>query len=345
MHLNVVYDEIHRLHLDPYGRHPENPWRIEAALQALRESNVWSLLKLHKTPSGDVDILRKIHSTSYIIYIEDECRRGFHYIDGDTYVNENTFNTATKFITATYNATLKSIENLEPWLIIPRPPGHHAGVSGAALGAPTLGFCIFNYAAIAAKTLLERNMKTLIIDFDVHHGNGTQEILWRESKAVHIDIHQWGIYPGTGDINDIGGIGAEGTKINIPLTSGSGDQEYLWINENIIKPLIEVYKPEAIIVSAGFDAYIGDPLATLNVTEETYEAIAQTIINAINEGKTKTVITIIEGGYGEGLKNGLKAYIETLMKTRTYKEKSKPKPPKNISEKLKEILRDYWNIT
>jgi len=345
MSLNLIYDEIHKLHVDPYGRHPENPWRFENTIQALKNSRIWEKVKLYGTPEGEKEILRTIHSKSYISYIENECKRGFHYIDTDTYVTEHTFNVATRFITATYNATLKSIENGEPWIIMPRPAGHHAGINGAALGAPTLGFCIFNYAAAAAKALLERNMKVLIIDFDVHHGNGTQEILWKEPKAVHIDIHQWGIYPGTGDINDIGGSGAEGTKINIPLPSGSGDQEYLWITENVIQPLIETFKPDAIIVSAGFDAYIGDPLATLNVTEETYIAIAQTIVNAIENKMTKTVVTIVEGGYGEGLKIGLTTYLETIIKTRRYSEILKPKqPPTYITQKLQQILKDYWNI-
>ncbi|MDW8133417.1 MAG: histone deacetylase family protein, partial [Candidatus Calescibacterium sp.] len=249
-------------------------------------------------------------------YIKNECVKGFHRIDSDTYVNEYTFDISTRFITATYMATLNSIEFGGLWLIMPRPGGHHAGRSGWAMGAPTLGFCIFNYAAIAAKTLLDRGFKVLMVDFDAHHGNGTQDIFWIEPRVIHIDIHEWGIYPGTGYVDDIGGGGAEGTKINIPLPHYAGDPEYIWIVENVIQPLIEVFKPNGIVVSAGFDSYVGDRLTTLSATDETYEAIAQIFIDAMKIGGVKTIITILEGGYGEGLKMGLTAYVETLIQIR-----------------------------
>ena len=344
--LNVVYDEIHKLHLDPSGRHPENPRRVEEAFSVLKKSEVWSRIKVHGTFESEFEKLKLIHSKSYISFIEEECGRGFHYIDSDTYVNEKTFYIASRFISTSYYASIKSLESSEPWLIMPRPPGHHAGRNGCAMGAPTLGFCIFNNSAAAAQAMLDSGLRTLIIDFDAHHGNGTQDIFWNEPRVLHIDLHQEGIYPGTGSVRDIGGIGAEGSKINIPLPAFTGDPEYLWLLDNVIKPLIEVFKPEGVVVSAGFDSHVGDPLTMLHVTEYTYSAIASTIMDLMNSGIVKSFVTILEGGYGEGLNMGLKAYVESILGFRCFKYDLKLKPPRGVVvRELSNVLRDYWGLS
>ncbi|MFN4046590.1 MAG: histone deacetylase family protein, partial [Acidilobaceae archaeon] len=244
-----------------------------------------------------------------------------------------------------YRGTLESLERGELLFILPRPGGHHAGRSGWAMGAPTLGFCIFNFAAAAAKALLDRGLKVLMIDFDAHHGNGTQDIFWEEPRVVHIDIHEEDIYPGTGHVDDIGGGGAEGTKINVPLPAFSGNPQYLWTLENVVKPLIEAFKPEAIVVSAGFDAYEGDPLTMLRATDETYEAIASTLRELWTGGRLKSIVTNLEGGYGEGLGKGLKAYVEALAGARAYVRRAEPRgPPERTLRELSKILSKYWGL-
>jgi acetoin utilization deacetylase AcuC-like enzyme len=274
--------------------------------------------------------------------IERECESGFHYIDPDTYATEHTFAISARFATAAYQAAKKSLETREPWMIMPRPGGHHAGRRGWAMGAPTLGFCIFNYVAMAAQALLEEGLKVLIIDFDAHHGNGTQDIFWEEPRVVHIDIHEEDIYPGTGRVTDIGGENARGSKINIPLSPYSGDPEYIWVIENIAKPIIEAFKPEAIVVSAGFDAYQGDLLTRLKATEEIYEAIAEMLRSIWIEKKIRALVLNLEGCYGEGLERGLTAYIETLLGLRKRERRARAAPPpERVTIALTHIMEKY----
>ncbi len=344
--LTVVYDEIHKLHRDPYGRHPERPERLDIALNSLRSSPAWSLIKFVSTSEPNINPLLKIHEADYVEFIKLECSKGFHYIDPDTYVNEYTFNVAARFATSAYEVASKAATIGGLWLIMPRPGGHHAGVRGRALGAPTLGFCIFNYAAIAAKTLLEAVRKVLIIDFDAHHGNGTQEVFWYEPNVVHIDIHEGGIYPGTGLVTDVGGSGAEGSKINIPLPAGSGDPQYMWILRKVVEPLVNVFKPEAVVVSAGFDAYVDDPLTDLEITESTYLSIGSYLNNLLKMGIIKSVVTNLEGGYGKGISSGFKSYIEGLVGiSKASMDLITPvQPPKELVRDLSKILQRYWGL-
>jgi acetoin utilization deacetylase AcuC-like enzyme len=345
MRLNIFYDDIHRLHSDPYRGHPENPSRLGRALSSLRSSLVWGSISIYGLPEPEVSLLYKIHDREYVEMIERESRAGFHYLDADTYISEHTFSISARFATAAYISAKKSLERGELWMIMPRPGGHHAGRRGWAMEAPTLGFCIFNYAAMAAQTLLEEGLKVLMIDFDAHHGNGTQDIFWEEPGVVHIDIHEEDIYPGTGRVDDIGGGSAVGTKINIPLPPYSGDPEYLWIINKVLKPLIEAFKPEAIVVSAGFDAYWGDPLTRLEVTEETYGAIADLLRSLWIEKRIRALVTNLEGGYGEGLEKGLRAYIETLLGIREYEKRGNMSPPHERTLKpLRTLVNRYWGI-
>jgi len=344
--LYVVYDEIHRLHSDPWGRHPEGPWRLEEALSALKSSPAWSLIEVTGTPEARVELLELVHSSSYISFVREESRAGFHYIDADTYVTEHTFEVSARFATAAYTAALRSLEGGELWLIMPRPGGHHAGREGLAMGAPTLGFCIFNYAALAARALEARGLRVLVLDFDAHHGNGTQDIFWSDPNVVHVDVHQEGIYPGSGDVGDLGGPGAEGTKVNVPLPAFSGDPQYLWFIDRVLSPIIDAFKPEAIVVSAGFDAYQGDPLTMLRATRVTYGHIALLLRELWIKGRVKALVTNMEGGYGEGLRLGLREYVEVLLGLKEPEGRVEPKePPRRITDELREVLKKYWDIS
>jgi len=343
-HINVVYSDEHWLHSDPGGTHPENPNRLEEALATLKSSTVWSTTRLYYEESLDESVLLLVHDREYVEWIKRECSRGFHYIDSDTYVTRHTYRVAARYSTLAYIATHKGFEEKEMWILLPRPPGHHAGRRGVALGAPTQGFCIFNHSAVAAKSLLEKTRKVLVIDFDAHHGNGTQEIFWNEPHVIHVDIHQHGIYPGTGWVSDSGSGEAVGTKINIPLPPYAGDEVYVWVLEKIVKPLNKQYSFEAVVVSAGFDSYAGDPLTQLNVTEAAYEAIALYLYELFKEKRVRTIISILEGGYGRGLREGFKAYVEALAGKRA-KRRIKGKPPSSrVYRELREVLSKYHGI-
>ncbi len=313
MRLRIVYDERHLLHRDPYGRHPGDPRRVEKSLESLKLSEAWGHVDLVGAPDPDHRIPLTAHERDYVDKIRYECSLGFHYIDADTYVTEHTMDVASMFSRASVDAALDSLASGRPYFIMARPGGHHAGRRGRAMGAPTLGFCIFDHVSIAAKALIDRGYKIMIIDFDAHHGNGTQEILWEEPRALHIDIHQAGIYPGTGRITDIGGGGARGTKINIPLGRGSGDHVYSWILNRVIEPTRRIYKPDMLIVFAGFDAHRDDMLTGLEATENTFTLFGSYVGELIDRGEIAGCVSIMGGGYGPGTIPSFLAYVEAML--------------------------------
>ncbi len=340
--VKVVYDDIHWLHQDPRG-HPENPNRLEIVLNALRKRKLYDKLEFTNTLQGDNSVLL-VHDKEYVSWIEKESRKGFHYIDPDTYVTRDTYRVATAFSTTTKHVVLDGIRKREVWVILPRPPGHHAGVKGRALGAPTLGFCIFNHVAVGARAALDLVERVLIIDFDAHHGNGTQEIFWDEPRVIHVDIHEYGIYPGTGWVTDIGGFNALGSKINVPVEPYTGDNVYVWVLQNIISPLIEKYKIELVMISAGFDSYIEDPLTELSATENTFYTYGYFLHKLFEEGILRSVIIVLEGGYDAGLRKGFPAFIEGLMGVKRETSIKPSPPPKKIYVELKKIMGKYHGI-
>lgn len=343
--ITLIYDDKHWLHQDPRGEHPENPYRLEICLETLRNMGFSNYMDLRGIMEPDVEVLTKIHTVNYIEFIKRESSRGFHYLDSDTYVNENSFNVAAGFTTACVKNAYEAFDNNGVVLAMVRPPGHHAGSQGRAFNAPTLGFCLFNHAAAVASALLSRTNYVFIIDFDAHHGNGTQEIFWNEPRVIHIDIHQHGIYPGTGWVNETGGKGAEGSKINVPLQPGAGDGEFVWVLNNIVKPMIEQYKPGVIVVSAGFDSYRNDGLADLQASSITFSHYGRYLYEVLKNNMVKTVIVVLEGGYSIGLKHGLRSFVEALITGKQVESQIHVKPPpQRVYQSLRKIMLEHHGI-
>lgn len=346
-HLLVVYDSRHRLHVDPQLRHPENPSRALKVIEALIKSEFSTQLSFVGIREPEEKILSLIHDTKYVEYVKRESSKGFHYIDPDTYVNEHTYAVSASYVTTTYYTTLESLESREPVLVVPRPGGHHAGRSGRALGAPTLGFCIFNYAAIASVALLKKVKRVLIVDFDAHHGNGTQDIFWEDGRVVHVDIHQEGIYPGTGDVLEVGGGAGEGKMINVPVSTGAGDETYMWILEEVVRKVVSAFKPNALVVSAGFDAHINDPLTSLAATKITYRNLGAYFGELLARSEIASLVSVVEGGYGEGLVSGVLNYVNGILTRNKHPNDVKASPAgirKRVKEFLKENLSKYWGV-
>lgn len=323
--LTLVYTEKHKLHRDPEGMHPESPWRVEEVLKAVRESELAGNVVFAEPPNPNYSSVLLAHEEEYVEWIRKECAKGFHYVDPDTYVNEYTCDLSASFAEASRLAALEALRGAVT-VVLARPGGHHAGLRGRAMGAPTLGFCIFDYASVAALELVKRGYRAAVLDFDAHHGNGTQEILWNEPMALHVDIHQWRIYPGTGWVTDIGGSRAEGSKINVPLMRGASDGEYAWVLENIVKPAIEAFKPEVIVVFAGFDAHVEDPLTGLAATENTFALYGYYLRELLEKGKASGAVVILGGGYGSGLVKGFTHFAKALLGL-AEPPQVPPKPP------------------
>jgi|ECHnycMinimDraft_1075156.scaffolds.fasta_scaffold00985_3 acetoin utilization deacetylase AcuC-like enzyme len=325
--LEVVFSEKHVLHDRP--SHVERANRLTEVMESLKPLD----LRLYNSHSVSEEEVTLIHNYDYVREVEVSSRLKID-LDQDTYITPHTFEVALYALGASEIAY-----KVQGFAII-RPPGHHAGVRGRAMGAPTLGFCVFNNIAYAVR---KSGRRTLIVDFDVHHGNGTQEIFYDDPKVVHVDIHQdpRTLFPGTGFPEDLGGKEAEGTKVNLLMPPGSSDDLYLELIP-LIQGIMDDFKPEVIAYSAGFDAFAGDGLANLMATERSFYEMGLL-------SKDKRKFAVLEGGYSSSLKRGPRAFAEGFLgEERDYP--ALPSSPavksrfRELLDREKEILRPYWKI-
>ncbi|QGA55153.1 histone deacetylase family protein [Sulfolobus sp. E5-1-F] len=326
--ITIVYNDIYKYHASK-KYHVENPNRIDKALSAINQ------LEVRFEKPIRVNDPQIVHSEDYVKLVEKHSQLEEN-LDADTYTNKYTYETALYAL----GGALKAFETNGFALV--RPPGHHAGINGKAFGAPTLGFCIFNNIAYPIKKY--KLKRVAIIDFDVHYGNGTQEIFYDDPDILHIDIHQdpRTIYPGTGFANMVGGKDAEGTKINLLIPPLGSDDLYDELIP-IIQAILDDFKPTVIAYSAGFDSYVGDGLSSVNATEYTFYNFG------IISNKFPRKYAVLEGGYDKGLVRGLKAFLEGFANVEIEYKKYKSTDAirsrfMNYLSEEKQILRNYWSI-
>jgi acetoin utilization deacetylase AcuC-like enzyme len=291
----------------PWFQHPENPGRIVEVKSALSTEGYSFIEESIQgfNYSEALKTAKRVHSSEYIEYLEKLSRRAPVEIDEDTYMAKDTLNLALGFLNLAYEYSLKS----NSAFLIGRPPGHHAGFNGATPGVSTQGFCILNNAAGAIRGFIDAGYtRILALDFDAHHGNGTMEIFYRE-RILQVDLHQdpTTLYPHTGYPDEVGEGEGYGYKANIVLPRYTGDDLLVEL-VGLIRDLLVKYSPEAIVVSAGFDAFENDGLADLALTEASYYALG----SLVRELNAPTVV-LLEGGYSVGLKRGLLAFIKGLQ--------------------------------
>ena len=268
--------------------HPEQPKRVSAVINKLRKRD--NLLWI-KSEKFDQKILKKVHGSDYIESVENSFpSNGLKFLDGDTIISPGskkaTYDAVGSIIKAVDGVETKKFKNA---FCAVRPPGHHSEKNKA------MGFCIFNNAAIGAQYLIEKYNynKIAIIDFDVHHGNGTQDIFYNDKKVLYISTHQYPFYPGTGSENEKGKFN---NIFNIPLPAGTSSENYFDAYNQVLKK-IDQFKPEFLIFSAGFDAHQDDPLAQFKLKSgDFYEITRRTLLTA-NKYINKKVVSILEGGY------------------------------------------------
>lgn len=289
--LAFFYPDGHAAHFE-IG-HPERPERVEAIKQALEGSQLWgSFLQLEPIEVND-EILGWAHSHSYLKFLYDVCEHGSH-IDGDTYTTPASWQLALNAAgggIAVASAVWEREANVG--FALTRPPGHHAMKSRG------MGFCLMNNIAIVAHYLihLKKASRLAIIDYDLHHGNGTQDIFWDRGDVLFISTHQSPLYPGTGLMSETGIGEGEGKTANFPLPPGSGDQAFLSITGDIIIPLLNRHVPEMILVSYGFDPHWRDPLGHLQLSARGY-AETISLLHQWSKGKCDGKIALfLEGGY------------------------------------------------
>jgi acetoin utilization deacetylase AcuC-like enzyme len=304
-----VYDPIYLKH--DTGYHPENAQRLEAIMAHLTETGLLKQLTLIKPRPATVEELTYVHQASYVSRIQDAASRGGGWLDGDTVMSPDSYDAALYAAGGAIEATDAVISGrTNSAFALVRPPGHHATAMAA------MGFCLFNNIAIAAQHALKKHKldKVTIIDFDVHHGNGTQEAFYNNPQALYISTHQYPHYPGTGTVGETGSGAAEGTTVNIPLPGGSGDDEYRQVFEEIIVPVVRRFHPELILVSAGYDLHWKDRLAMMEVSTAGFADMVRYIKNLADELCDGKIVITLEGGYNlKALATSVKATFDVLL--------------------------------
>lgn len=309
-----VYHEDYLKHKTGF-MHPEHEGRLVAIVTHLQQTELWGKM-LHIRPEpADPKCILKVHTEDHLKFVKRMCERGVSVLDqGDTHVCEDSYRVALLAV----GGVLAGIDAVmsgkaKNAFCAVRPPGHHAESSRA------MGFCLFNNVAVGARYAQAQHgiERVAIVDWDVHHGNGTQEIFYEDPSVLYISTHQYPHYPGTGSALEKGrGLG-EGFTLNVPLKAGTASGEYLELFEKLIIPTLGDFRPEFILISAGFDAHRDDPLAGIRLTEQTYAEITQLVVEIADRCCKGRIVSVLEGGYNlKALPRCVEAHLKVLVQSK-----------------------------
>jgi len=307
--VGYAYDPIYLSHHT--GKHPENAKRLEAIISHLEQTKLIRQLTPVKPRAATVEELLLVHHQQHISRIQEAEQKGGGWLDPDTVMSADSYQAALYAAGGAVEASrvVMGGEVASAFALI-RPPGHHATTSRS------MGFCLFNNLAIAAKYALSKyNLERIaIIDFDVHHGNGTHDTFYDNPEVLYISTHQFPFYPGTGSLEETGGGKAKGTTVNIPLPAGCGDTEYLEVFEEIIVPVVKHFSPQLVLVSAGYDPHWADGLAMMQVSVTGFARMVGIIKELADQMCHGRLVFTLEGGYNlTALATSVKATFDVLL--------------------------------
>jgi acetoin utilization deacetylase AcuC-like enzyme len=305
--VGLVYDPIYLEH--DTGNHCETAQRLVEIMALLQKRGITEKAVSIPPRPASIDELLAIHSREHIARIERVSLGGGGWLDGDTVTSPSSYDAALYAAGGLIEAVDAVLEDkVESAFGLVRPPGHHATQNQA------MGFCLFNNVAIAARHALNKVDRILIADFDVHHGNGTQDLFYSEPHILYFSTHQYPHYPGTGRVEEIGAGEGEGTTINVPLPGGCGDEEYLRVYNEVLAPSAERFRPDLILVSAGYDTHWADLLSSMLVSTAGFAQITMILKRLADELCKGRLVFTLEGGYDlAAISQSVRATIEVLL--------------------------------
>ena len=297
-------------------RHPEQPARLEAARAGIADAHLDDAVTTSAGRDATRAELALVHDERYVTALEEFAAAGGGHLDPDTVVGPGSYRAAVRAAgPVSRRRTRSRADEADAAFVITRPPGHHA------VAARGQGFCLFNNVAVTAAALVARGERVVIVDWDVHHGNGTQDIFWDEPSVLYVSTHQFPAYPGTGRADETGGPHAPGLTVNFPLPPGATGDVALAAIDDVVAPAVEQFAPTWVLISAGFDAHRADPLADLAWSAGDYGALT-TRVMALAPAPGRTV-AFLEGGYDlDALRRSTTATVAALAG-----ELDRPEPP------------------
>ena len=327
-----------------YLRHVQSPWHVEspgrlkAILTSLKSCGYAE--GALKPQAAGIDDLKRVHTPEYLEYLKEF---GEGALDPDTTMHPETWDIARLAVGGAVLAAEMAVKEKRGYIALVRPPGHHAGPDYPG------GFCYLNNVAVAAHSLLDRLDRVAILDFDVHHGNGTNDIFYREPRVLYISTHQYRIYPGTGPAEAVGEGDGIGFTVNIPFASGCGDSSFRMAEKEIIEPIVRQFAPQAILVSLGTDAHYMDPLASLTLSSPGYVEILKSAMRLAEETCDHRLAITLEGGYN------LEALAEVVTAAEALLRGDRPRmvftevrdsdcAGRRIVQLVEDVQKRHWNL-
>ncbi|MFN3286610.1 MAG: histone deacetylase [bacterium] len=341
----LLYHPDCLLHVPPRP-HPEKPERLQAVREALERAELWDRLPREEPEPAGLELLELVHPRGYLDQVRRASRAPGVWLDPDTYGVEGTWRAVTAAAGGAVRAVDAVVRGQASWAFaLVRPPGHHAGFGRA------MGFCLVNHVAVATRYAQERLgvRRVLVLDWDVHHGNGTQEVFYRDGGVLFASLHQEGWYPGTGAVEETGEGDGEGLTVNVPLPAGVGDEGYRTVFEEVLIPLGDAWKPELVVVSAGFDAHHTDPLGRMQLTEAGFGRLASLLQEAAGRWCGGRVVLVLEGGYDlRGLSRCVEAVLGVLAGVAGPAPAGHPEVPYAVVRErvrqVRRVLSTYWSL-